>query len=57
MEEDQAKKLEELLHSLPFVKQVKETSITDPYSLASEGSLSEDWMVKEEDKLQILYNK
>ena len=56
VEDAKAEELEELLNKLPYVKQVKESdNIIDVYSLAPEKSLSEDWLVEEDDELQKMY--
>ena len=57
VENEKATELAELLRKLPYVKQVKETEITDRYTLASEDSLAEDWLAEEDDELQKLYGK
>jgi hypothetical protein len=53
--------LRSLLHyckKLPYIRQVKESdNFVDTYSLASERSLAEDWLLKEEDELPKLYRK
>jgi hypothetical protein len=53
-----AEELTALLKKLPYVKQVKESdNAIDTYSLASEQSLGEDWLLQEDDELQKLYGK
>ena len=58
VEDAKAAELTALLKKLPYVKQVKESDYPiDEYSLASERSLSEDWLLEEDDELQKLYGK
>ena len=58
VEDEKAAELTALLEKLPYVTQVKESdTAVDPYTLASERSLSEDWLVEEDDELQKLYGK
>ena len=58
VEDAKAAELTELLKKLPYVKQIRESdNAIDPYTLASERSLSEDWLVEEDDELQKLYGK
>ena len=57
VEDEGAKMLTALLQTLPYVKQVKETDTIDPYTLASEEALSEDWLAEEDDELQRMYKK
>ncbi len=58
VEDANAAELTGLLKKLPYVKQVKESdSPIDEYSLASEQSLREDWLLEEDDELQKLYGK
>jgi hypothetical protein len=57
VEDEDAEQLTNMLESLPFVKQVKQTDVKDAYTLASEQALSEDWLTAEDDELQKLYNK
>jgi hypothetical protein len=58
VEDSKAEELTALLQKLPYVKQVKESkNNTDEYTLASEQSLSEDWLLEEDDELQKLYSK
>ena len=57
VEDAKAAELAELLKKLPYVKQVKESGTIDSYTLASEGSLKEDWLAEEDDELQKLYGK
>jgi len=55
VEDAKAAELAELLKKLPYVKYVKESDTIDTYTLASEDSLKEDWLVEEDDELQKLY--
>jgi len=58
VEDSKAAELTALLEKLPYVKQVKESeNIIDDYTLASEQSLGEDWLLEEDDELQKLYGK
>jgi hypothetical protein len=58
VEDSKAEELTALLQKLPYVKQVKESKNNiDEYTLASEQSLSEDWLLEEDDELQKLYSK
>ena len=58
VEDAKAEELAELLKKLPYVKQVWESdNIIDSYTLASEKSLSEDWIAEEDDELQKMYGK
>ena len=57
VEDDKASELTELLKKLPYVRQVKESNTIEAYTLASEESLKEDWLVEEDDELQKLYGK
>ena len=58
VEDEKAEELSRLLKKLPYVKQVRESdNIIDAYTLASEQSLSEDWLVEEDDELQKMYGK
>lgn len=58
VEDEKAEELTSLLKKLPYVKEVKESEqLTDIYTLASEKSLSEDWLLNEDDELQKLYGK
>ncbi len=58
VEDAKAAELIALLEKLPYVKQVKESeNIIDDHTLASEQSLGEDWLLKEDDDLQKLYGK
>ena len=58
VEDSKAKELTALLEKLPYVKEVKESDEEiDSYSLASEQSLSEDWLLEDDDELQKLYGK
>jgi hypothetical protein len=58
IEDSKAAELTALLEKLPYVKQVKEIPENiDPHTLASEQSLSEDWLLGEDDELQKLYGK
>ena len=57
VEDAKAAELAELLKKLPYVKQFKESDTIDLYTLASEDSLKEDWLVEEDDELQKLYSK
>jgi hypothetical protein len=57
VEDENSDKLSALLQSLPYVKEVKESSLVDIYSAASEESLSEDWLSEDDDELQRLYSK
>jgi len=58
VDDEKAEELTSLLKKLPYVKEVKESNqVTDIYTLASEKSLSEDWLLNEDDELQKLYGK
>lgn len=57
VEDAKVAELAELLKTLPYVKQFRESDAIDSYTLASEESLKEDWMVEEDDELQKLYGK
>ncbi len=57
VEDEKAAELAELLKKLPYVKHFKESDTIDSYTLASENSLKEDWLVEEDDELQKLYGK
>jgi hypothetical protein len=57
VDDAKAAELTELLKKLPYVKMVRESNTVDSYTLASEESLCEDWMVEEDDELQKLYGK
>ncbi len=58
VDDEKAEELTSLLKKLPYVKDVKESNqVTDIYTLASEKSLSEDWLLNEDDELQKLYGK
>lgn len=46
-----------VLKDLPYIKEIRETENIDIYTLASEKSLSEDWLIEEADELQKLYEK
>jgi len=56
VEDSEAAELTTLLEKLPYVKQVKESkNIIDNYTLASEQSLAEAWLLEEDDELKKLY--
>jgi hypothetical protein len=58
VEDAKAAELTSLLEKLPYVTYVRESdSLVDPYTLASEKSLGEEWLLKEDDELQKLYGK
>ena len=58
VEDSKAAELTALLEKLPYVKQVKESKNSiDDYTLASEQSLGEDWLLEDDDELQKLYGK
>jgi len=57
VDDAKAAELTELLKKLPYVKMVRESNTVDSYTLASEESLREDWMVEDDDELQKLYGK
>ena len=58
VDDTNGEELASLLRTLPYVKQIKESKATiDPYSLASESSLAEDWLSEEDDEFQKLYHK
>lgn len=57
VEDEGATKLTEFLQTSSYVKQIKETNPIDPYTLASEEALSEDWLIEEDDELQRMYKK
>ena len=57
VEDVKVAELTELLQKLPYVKHVRESDTLDSYTLASEDSLREDWMLEEDDELQKLYGK
>jgi hypothetical protein len=56
VEDENSERLSALLQSLPYVKEVKESSLVNIYSVASEESLSEDWLSEDDDELQRLYS-
>jgi hypothetical protein len=58
VEDAKVKELTAILEKLPYVKHVKESgNVIDEYSLISEESLKEDWLLEEDDELQKLYGK
>ena len=57
VEDAKAAELAEILKKLPYVRQFRESDAIEPYTLASEESLKEDWMTEEDDELQKLYGK
>jgi hypothetical protein len=58
IDDDSAEKLTSLLKQLPYVKDVKESDTAiDPYTLASEASLGEDWLLNEDDEFEKLYRR
>ena len=57
VEDESAEQLNELLQSLPYVKEVKQKDVVNAYTLASEEALSEDWLAQEDDELQRMYKK
>ncbi|MDB5193691.1 MAG: hypothetical protein JWQ96_3254 [Segetibacter sp.] len=57
VEDDSAEQLTELLNSLPYVKNIKQTNSISSYTLASEEALSVDWLAEEDDDLQKMYKK
>ena len=57
VEDAKAAELTEMLKKLPYVKQVRESDTIDSFTLASEESLKEDWLVEEDDELKKLYGK
>lgn len=58
VEDAKAVELTSLLEKLPYVTYVRESnSPVNPYTLASEKSLGEEWLLKDDDKLQKLYSK
>lgn len=58
IEEGKSQELVSLLKTLPYVKEIHESELgIDVYSLASQQSLSEDWLVEDDDELQKLYGK
>ncbi|MGN6617935.1 MAG: hypothetical protein ACTHJ5_12240 [Ilyomonas sp.] len=57
VEDEGAQQLTEILQSLSFVKQIKQSEMKDAYSLISEEALAEEWMSEEDDELQRMYNK
>ncbi len=58
VEDAKAAELTALLEKLPYVKQIRESdNAIDTFTLASEKSLSEDWLAEEDDELQKLYGK
>ena len=57
VDDSKAGELADLLRNLPYVKDVKETTTIDSYTLVSEQSLGEDWLLEEDDEFQKLYSK
>jgi hypothetical protein len=58
VEDSKVEEFDELLRNLSYVKEVRENNnIIDLYTLASEKSLSEDWLVEEDDELQKMYGR
>ncbi len=58
VEDSKVEEFDELLKNLSYVKEVRENNnIIDLYTLASEKSLSEDWLVEEDDELQKMYGR
>ncbi len=58
VEDANAAELTALLQKLPYVKYVRERETpVDPYTLASEKSLGEDWLLEDDDELQKMYGK
>ena len=57
IDDSKAAELTTLLKNLPYVKFFRESDSADPYTLASEESLKEDWLTGEDDELQKLYGK
>lgn len=57
VDDESAELLTELLNSLHYVKQVKQTETINAYTLTSEEALSEDWLAEEDDELQRMYNR
>ncbi len=56
VEDEKAAELIALLQKLPYVKDFRESdTLVDLYTLASEKSLREEWMVEEDDELQKFY--
>lgn len=58
VEDANSEELISLLKKLPYVKGIHESENNiNIYSLASERSLSEDWLFEDDDELQKLYGK
>lgn len=58
VDDDKSEELTSLLKTLPYVKQVKQSeNKIDVYTLVSEQSLAEDWLLEEDDALQKMYGK
>jgi hypothetical protein len=57
VDNESAEVLIELLHSLPYVKEVKSADVSDAYAIASQEALSEDWLSEDDDELQRMYSK
>ncbi|MBL7730835.1 MAG: hypothetical protein JNM88_06625 [Chitinophagaceae bacterium] len=58
VEDANAAELTALLQKLPYVKDVRESDTPiDPYTLAAEKSLAEDWLMEDDDELQKMYGK
>ncbi len=58
VEDAKAEELKAMLEKLPYVKKVQESNQSiDIYTLASEGSLGQDWFSEADDDLQKLYGK
>ena len=57
VEDENGELFTNLLQSLPYVKDVKQTSTVDTFTLASEKALPEDWLTEEDDELQRMYSK
>lgn len=58
VEEGKSQELLLLLKTLPYVTEIHESeSEVDIYSVASQQSLSVDWLLEDDDELQNLYGK
>ncbi len=58
VDDDKANELKVILDKLPYVRHIREADdFADSYTLVSEKSLLDDWLVEEDDELQKLYGK
>ena len=58
VDDEKAGELADLLKKLPYVREIRESETqVDPFAIASERSLAEDWLLEEDDELQKMYGK